>query len=271
MKNTELPLSRSGREPLQIATEAARAAGDILKTRFYSKKQVQIKGQRNLVTDADLLAEKAVLAILKEEYTDHAILCEESGKSERESEYRWIIDPLDGTTNYAFGIPIFCVSIGLVHRDEIVLGMIYDPLRDELFRAEKGKGAFLNDAAISVARDRNLQMKVLGFDLGYNDARTREMLSKVTSFWSGEMTLRLIGSAALGLTYVASGRIDVYFHRSLYPWDIAGAILLIREAGGEVTDWQGKPATVWDASIFACGDIREHQGIRNALGESGRG
>jgi myo-inositol-1(or 4)-monophosphatase len=265
MKDIDLPLSKSGQYPIGVATQAAREAGDILKNRFSLKKRIQSKGKRNLVTDADLLAEKSITNRLREEYPDHSILCEESGKTDGQSQYCWVIDPLDGTTNYAFGIPFFCVSIALTYEDEIVLGTVYDPLRDELFWAQKGKGAFLNDSPISVARQRDLPMRVMGLDLGYDDAKTREVLSKIVSLWSGEATFRIMGSSALGLTYVACGRLSLYFHRSIYPWDIAGAILLIREAGGEITDWQGKSATIWSKSIFACGDTGAQQGVRAAL------
>ncbi|MDD5093635.1 MAG: inositol monophosphatase family protein [Dehalococcoidia bacterium] len=271
MKPTHLPTSRSGLDPLSVATQAARDAGDILKSYFSNKKEIQSKGNRNLVTNADLLAEKSVLARLKDEYPEHSILCEESGKSDKSSPYCWIIDPLDGTTNYAFGIPLFAVSIALAYRDVPVVGVVYDPLRNEMFRAEKGKGAFLNDSAISVKREQDLKMKIIGLDLGYDDAKTKELLSKVLSLWSADTTFRITGSSALGLTYVACGRLSVYFHRSLYPWDMAAAMLLIREAGGIATDWQGNPSSVWDGHIFACGDINAHRGVRDILAQSGQG
>ncbi|MDY6910879.1 MAG: inositol monophosphatase family protein [Chloroflexota bacterium] len=264
----ELPLSLTGRDPLAIAVQAARQAGAILRKLYSQEIHIENKGKRNLVTEADLQAEKSILELLNHEYPDHSILCEESGKTEKTGEYCWIIDPLDGTTNFAFGIPIFCVSIGLVYRDEVILGVIYDPLRGELFQARKGMGAFLNDIPISVGDERNLQTTVVGFDLGYDDERTREMISIVNKFWSRELTFRLIGSAALGITYVACGRMDIYCHRRIYPWDIAAAMLLISEVGGEVTDWEGNPATVWNESIIACGDVLRHLALRTAIGKS---
>ena len=263
----DLSLSQSGKEPLVIASQAIREAGAILKSHFWQEKKIQSKGRRNLVTDIDLLTEQHILSLLNDEYPNHSTLGEESGKTEGTSDYCWVIDPLDGTTNYVYGIPIFAVSLGLTYKDEVVLGMVYDPLRDELFWAQKGREAFLNDSPISVAGERNLQTTIIGLDLGYDDTKTRDMLLRVNGFWSGEKGLRLIGSAALGLAYVACGRLDIYLHPRIYPWDIAGGILLIREAGGEVTDWQGKPATVWDTSIFACGDISEHQTVRAVLSD----
>ncbi|MBT9163621.1 MAG: Inositol-1-monophosphatase [Chloroflexi bacterium] len=251
------PLSRTGKEALLVASHAVREAGAILKSRFSQEKKVQSKGKRNLATDIDLLAEKRISELLRDEYPDHRILGEELGETEGTSDYCWIIDPLDGTTNYAYGIPFFAVSLGLTCKDEIILGIVYDPMRDELFWALKGRGAFLNDSAIGIASTRIPHTTVIGFDLGYNDARTREMLSRINAFWSGEMVLRLMGSAALGLAYVACGRMDIYLHLSIYPWDMAGGILLIREAGGEVSDWQGNPATVWDDKIIASGTAGE--------------
>jgi myo-inositol-1(or 4)-monophosphatase len=255
--SVQLPLSRNNREALKVATQAVRDAGAIIKAHFSKEKRVQSKGKRNFATDVDLLSEQSIIGLLSEEYPDHHILGEESGRTGGTSDYCWIIDPLDGTTNYAYGIPFLATSLGLTCKDEVVLGMIYDPMRDELFWAQKGRGAFLNDSEISIVSTGIPETTVIGFDLGYNDARTREMLSRINAFWSGEMVLRLMGSAALGLAYAACGRLDIYFHASIYPWDMAGGILLIREAGGEVRDWQGNPATLWDDRIIAGGTAAE--------------
>lgn len=263
----DLPLSRSGKDALAVATQAAKEAGSILKNHFTQKKNIQSKGKRNLVTDVDLLAEQHILHLLGNEYPDHATLCEESGKAEGTSDYCWIIDPLDGTTNYAYGIPFFTTAIALTSNNEILLGMIYDPLRDEMFWAQKGKGAFLNDSPIAVPRERDYRTTIIGLDLGYDDAKTRQALSEINGFWSAEKALRLIGSAALGLAYVACGRLDIYLHPSIYPWDIAGGILIIREAGGEVTDWQGDPATIWSDKVIAGSGISAHQALKTALSE----
>lgn len=268
LKVPALPPSRSGKDALSIATQAAREAGAILRSHFFQEKQVESKGNRNLVTNADLLAEQSIIKIINAEYPDHGILCEESGHTAASSEYCWVVDPLDGTTNYAFGIPFFAVSLGLTCEDEVVLGLVYDPLRDELFRAVKGQGAFLNESPIAVAGKRNFRTTVIGFDLGYDDIKTREMLSKINSVWSAQVAMRLMGSAALGLTYVACGRMNVYIHASIYPWDVAGAILLLREAGGSVTDWEGTPATIWDTSLVAFDDISEHRALYVALEKS---
>ncbi len=261
----DLPLAQSGESAQTVAMRAAREAGAILKEFYYKDKQIESKGNRNLVTEVDFRSEKCILDILSAEFPDHSILCEESGKTEKVSEYRWIVDPLDGTTNYAFGIPNFCVSIALTHNDEIVLGIIYEPLHDEFFCAQKGKGAYLNDSPISVAHQRGLGMAIIGFDLGYDDIASKEMLALSNGLWSPKTTFRLIGSAALGITYVACGRLDIYFHRSLYPWDTAAAILLVREAGGEVIRPNGESATVWDKQVIAYSDKHEHQSVIASL------
>ncbi|MFO8102483.1 MAG: inositol monophosphatase family protein [Dehalococcoidia bacterium] len=250
---------------MAIATQAARESGRILKDYYYQTKRIESKGNRNLLTEVDLLSEKNILKILHDEFPDHSILCEESGENEKAGEYQWIVDPLDGTTNYAFGIGHFCVSVALARDDEVLLGVIYDPLRDELFRAQKGEGAYLNDSPIAPAGERDLRTKLVGFDLGYSDSASREMLSRANQAWHPEVTFRLMGSAALGITYVACGRLDIYFHRSIYPWDIAAAVMLIREAGGEIIDGEGNPATLWSKRVIACGDFKEHRGLIAAL------
>lgn len=261
----QLPPSRTGKEALVVAANAAEAAASVLKGYFHSHQNVESKGKRNLVSQADLLAESTVVDILKEEYPDHSILSEESYRDHVGRGFTWIIDPLDGTTNFVFGIPVFCVSIALAYENDLMVGIVHDPLRNEMFWAEKGSGAFLNGAPMSVARDRNLDTVVIGLDLGYEDERTRQMLSRINELWSAEIAFRLMGSAALGMAYVACGRMDIYTHRRVYPWDIAGALLLISEAGGEVTDSEGMTACIWSETIIACGDSKKQAAAIAAL------
>lgn len=246
-----LPLARSGRSPLEVATQAAKEAGNILLAHFRSAQKIERKGQGNLVTEADILSEKLILKFLKDEYPSYDILSEESNSSTLVSGYAWIVDPLDGTNNYAFGIPFFCINIALVKDADILLGVTYDPLRDELFRAEKGCGAYLNDLAIQVSKVDSLRNALAGFDLGYDSERGSEILDIASKLWGQVHCLRMIGSASLGLAYVACGWFNLYFHRWLYPWDIAAGLLLIREAGGTVVDWQGKPATFQAKEVIA--------------------
>lgn len=249
MQNT--PTSKSGKSALEVAIQAAQKAGDVLLANFHSEKQVKHKGKGNLVTAIDLLAEKAVMEVLKQEYPDHKILSEETNSTTDVSGYTWIVDPLDGTNNYVYGIPFFCTNVALAKDEDILVGVTYAPMTRELFRAEKGKGAYLNDSLIHVSDVGSLEAAMIGFDLGYNDREAREMLDLATRLWGKIHCMRLIGSSALGLAYVAAGRISLYYHRFIYPWDIAPGLLLVQEAGGTVTDWQGNPATLHSTQLIA--------------------
>ncbi len=253
-----LPAAKSGRSALEVAIAAAKEAGNVILSHFGSQRQITHKSKGNLVTDADILSEKFILELLKDEYPDCDILSEESNSSAPLTDYTWIVDPLDGTNNYTFGIPFFCINIALVKGEDILLGVTYDPVRKELFRAEKGRGAYLNDSAIQVSTKDSLQASLVGFDLGYSHERGEEMLDIANKLWGQVHCVRLLGSSSLGLAYVACGRINLYFHRYLFPWDVASGLLLIREAGGEITDWQGKPASFRTIEIIAS-NHRLHQ------------
>jgi myo-inositol-1(or 4)-monophosphatase len=246
-----IPPSKSGKTALEVAIQAAQKAGDVLLANFHSDKQVKHKGKGNLVTQIDLLAEKAVMEVLKQEYPDHKILSEETNSTTDISGYTWIVDPLDGTNNYVYGVPFFCTNVALAKDEDILVGVSYAPMTRELFWAETGKGAYLNDSPIHVSQVSTLEAAMVGFDLGYDDGEAREMLDLATKLWGKIHCMRLIGSSALGLAYVAAGRISLYYHRFIYPWDIAPGLLLVKEAGGQVTDWQGKPATLHNSQIIA--------------------
>ena len=248
---SSLPGSAHGKTPLEVASYAARAAGKILTQRLGQPNKTTVKGKRNLVTEADFLSEKRVMAILSEEYPDHGILSEESGARDADREFVWIIDPLDGTNNYHFGIPYFCVNIALARHNEVVLGITYDPVRDELFHAVIGGGAYLNGRKIRVSGVASLGDASVGVDLGYNPEQAGNMLADTVKLWPKIHCLRLLGSASLGLAYVACGRISLYFHRFLYPWDIASGLLLVREAGGEVLTGSKIPAGINDRALAA--------------------
>ncbi|MBM3155516.1 MAG: inositol monophosphatase [Chloroflexi bacterium] len=245
------PTSKSGKAALHVAILAAQKAGDVLLANFHSDKQAKHKGKGNLVTLIDLLAEKAVMEVLKQEYPNHRILSEETNSTTDTSGYTWIVDPLDGTNNYVYGLPFFCTNVALARDEDILVGVTYAPMTRELFRAEKGKGAYLNDSPIHVSDVSTLEAAMIGFDLGYDDQQAREMLSVAIKLWGKIHCMRLIGSSALGLAYVVAGRISLYYHRFIYPWDIAPGLLLVQEAGGTVTDWQGNPATIHNSQIIA--------------------
>jgi myo-inositol-1(or 4)-monophosphatase len=246
-----LPIAKSGKNALEVASTAAKKAGEILLAHFGSVKQIKHKSQGNLVTDVDILSEKFIIDFLKREFPDIRILSEESHSSTPLKDYTWIIDPLDGTNNYTFGIPFFCINIALVRDEDILLGVTYDPVRGELFKAETGKGAYLNESPIRVTTISSLRESLVGLDLGYSHDRGRQMLDTVNRLWGQVHCVRLLGSSSLGLAYVACGRVSLYFHRYLFPWDIASGLLLIREAGGEVVNWQGERADLQDTELVA--------------------
>jgi len=264
-----LPLSRSGREVLEVASRAAEEAGSLLLKHMYGQLKLgQKEGRANLVTDVDVMAEKTAIGVLQSEYPDFNILSEESPAVARDSQFTWVIDPLDGTNNYVHGVPFICVSIGLALGQEAVLGVVYDPVRKELFTAQRGRGASLNGLPISVAQRTAIGEAFLGVDLGYDADKGKAMLDAVGSCWPDLGGLRLMGSAALGLTYVACGRLDAYIHPYLYPWDVAAAIALVEESGGKITDWQGRPATIESRVIVAGNEALHREFLKLIQGQS---
>jgi len=248
---TASPLSQSGKEALDVAATAARKAGEILKAHFREDRQVQYKGRANIVTDVDLHAENSLKSLLQSEYPDHSILSEESEPLRGDSDYAWILDPLDGTNNYSFGIPFFSTVIALSKGEDVLLGIVYDPLRDELFSAQKGKGAFLNNNPICVSRKTMVQESLIGLDLGYVDEKGKRVLEFITSLWPNVYAFRIMGSSALAMAYAACGRLDLYFHLLIYPWELASGQLLVTEAGGVMTDWEGRPLRTGESPIIA--------------------
>ena len=246
----QLPVSSSGRPAMDVALEAARAAGEIIRGRWDSEKEVSFKGRSDIVTDVDLAAEKKILGILTGAFPDFSILAEESQPVEGASPYKWVVDPLDGTRNYAHGIPHFCTIIALAKDDVVVASVTYDPVREEMFTAEAGKGAFLNGTRLAVTETTDLSRSLLSFDLGYVDEKAGLALDMVRSLWPGMYSMRLMGSAGLGVAYAAAGRVDLFFHHSLSPWDIAGGLVLTQEAGGAVVDRQGQKATLFSPSVI---------------------
>ena len=247
----QLPTSRSGLDVLTVSVKAARTAGKIVKERFFTEKEVNYKGWANVVTDVDLESEKTILNILNDEYPGFNILAEESEPITKDSEFTWVVDPIDGTRNFAEGIPHFCIVIALAKGADIVCGVTYDPIRDEIFTAELGKGAYLNGSPIHVSQQKIISESVLGFDMGYVGYKAGLALDLVRHLWPNMQGVRLMGSSALGLAYAAADRLDIYFHHSLSPWDIASGLLIVQEAGGIVTDKQGQPANLYTPSIIA--------------------
>ncbi|MDX2508855.1 MAG: inositol monophosphatase family protein, partial [Desulfobacterales bacterium] len=206
---------------LQTAIEAARRAGRVIAERYPTERTVTVKGYRDLVTDADIAAEEVIIDLIQARFPDHTIVSEEAGGSKISSDYTWMVDPLDGTTNYVHHHPVFAVSIGLMKRGDPFIGVIYDPLRDQMFVARRGGGARLNDVSIHASRVTNLGNAIVGLDLGHTNEVRKRILFYLHQIAPHCGTLRVMGSAALAMTYVASGWLDAYFHIGLKPWDTA--------------------------------------------------
>lgn len=220
----------------KYAIKTALKAGSFIRSQLGKSRIVGYKGEINLVTNVDRKAERLIVGTLKKHFPRYHVLAEEEGGDMGISGYKWIIDPLDGTTNYAHGFPFFCVSIALEREGEVILGVVYDPMREELFCAEKDGGAFLNKRRIHVSRTRRLKDSLLatGFAYGFKKAR-RSNIENFLQFLLYSRAVRRAGSAALDLCYVACGRFDGFWELDLYPWDTAAASLIVAEAGGSVS------------------------------------
>ena len=247
----ELPRSRSGQAALEVCETAARRAGELVLARFRTDVAVSLKGRANVVTDADLASERLILDYVTDEYPDFGVLSEESAPVAGASPYTWVVDPIDGTRNFAEGIPHFCIVVAIADGDAVVAGVTYDPVRDELFAAQQGAGAYLNGQRIQVSDRQNIEDAILGFDLGYDFGQAKHLMEMVAGIWPQISGYRLMGSSALSIAYTAAGRIDLYAHHSLSSWDIASGILLTREAGARVLD----RAALHDATLFSPGLI----------------
>lgn len=255
---------------MQCAIEAARTAGHLALDRFASAQEVARKSAEltgNIVTQVDLLAERSILDQLRGQYPSHNVISEESPAVDRQSAWTWVVDPIDGTLNYAYGLANWCVSIGLLHAGRPYLGVIFDPLRDELFAAAPGAGATLNGQRIGVAGRDDLAYALVGFDLGYYAETRQQLAATALAVLPQVQALRLVGSAALSLANVAAGRFGGYFHLSLFQWDLAAALSLIREAGGVATRWSGEPAT-HDGGEIVAAPPGIHEQLRRLLVDS---
>jgi myo-inositol-1(or 4)-monophosphatase len=248
---------------LQIAEDIARQAGAVLMEGYGNVRHVQQKGVIDLVTEFDKRSEEVIISSIQQEFPDHAILAEESGRNTTISEYQWVIDPLDGTTNFAHGIPIFSVSIGLWRNNSPVVAVVYDPFRNEMFSAEFGHGATLNNHPIHVSSQTDLGQAVVSTGFPY-DLRTnpRNNLDQFVQFQLRTQAVRHLGSAALDCSWTAMGRLDGYWEFGVKPWDIGAGVLIVREAGGRVTSVDGEEDFVSNETILVSNRFVHDQMLR---------
>lgn len=225
---------------LQTAIDAARQAGRAIAERYPTSPRVTIKGCRDLVSEADMEAQELILDLIRTRFPDHAVVSEESGKSTISKGYTWVVDPLDGTTNYVHHHPVFAVSIALLKDGAPIIGVIHDPSREHVFVAERGKGAKLNNQSMHVSTVKTLGDALVGFDWGHTDEGRARILTHLHPIVPRCGTLRVLGSATLSLAYVAVGWMDAYFQLSLKAWDTAAGTLIVTEAGGRCSTPEGE-------------------------------
>jgi myo-inositol-1(or 4)-monophosphatase len=240
---------------LNFAIQTAREAGGVLAEKFGRAIQIMNKGDIDLVTEADIAAERLIIERIRSYHPRHAILTEETGDVAEaggaDAEYKWIIDPLDGTTNYAHGYPVFCVSVALEHKGRVVVGVVYDPLRDELFAAQRGEGATLNGRPVRVSDNVELGRALICTGFPYDVRERGDFARHFRNFIMKAQSVRRDGAAALDLAYVACGRFDAFYEEGLRPWDVAAGVLLVEEAGGRVTHFDGSPFHIYTPPIAA--------------------
>jgi myo-inositol-1(or 4)-monophosphatase len=250
----------------KFAMSLAKEAGGLLKERFNHTHTISFKGRINIVTEADMMSEALLMKAIQEHFPDHDIISEETKGVLTGSPYRWIIDPLDGTTNYAHGFPVFSVSIALEREGSIIVGVVYNPMLDELFSAERGRGAFLNEKKISVTDTGDLSQCLLATGFPYDIRENPDNnMNYFTEMAMKARAVRRAGSAALDMAYIAAGRFDGFWELKLQPWDTAAGWLIVEEAGGSVTDISGE-AYYLDSPHILATNGKIHQSMIDILG-----
>jgi len=250
---------------LNVAINAAQFAGTYIEQSADELGKVDYKGRADLVTDVDRTSEGIVMEHIHQAFPDHDILAEESTQDQRSHEFRWVVDPLDGTTNYVHKYQHYAVSIALQHHDETIIGVVYNPRSKEMFTAIRGEGACLNDMAIHVSKTDELNQALLSTGIPYEiSVRWHKSMDLFKLFYSQTHGVRRDGSAALDLCYVASGRFDGFWELDLNPWDVAAGILIVQEAGGVISQFDGSESTIYDDEILASNG-RIHEKMRDVI------
>jgi len=239
-------------EPLEFAIQLAFESGRIQKRYFQKTLSIMHKGEINLVTNVDFECERRILELLGNEYPDDEVISEEKANTYESGKNRWIVDPLDGTTNYAHGYPFFCTSIAYEVDGEVIVGVVYNPIMDELFFARKGEGSFLNGERLGVSAIKEIKQALLVTGFPYDVVTNpNNNLNHWAAFIMRAQALRRDGSAGLNLSYVAAGRFDGFWEMRLSPWDMAAGVLIVREAGGTVTSLSGETFSLFSGGILA--------------------
>lgn len=250
---------------LEFAVELALESGKIQKKRFRERHTVVHKGEINIVTDVDLACQERIIGMIAGRFPDDHVISEEKDNVFDDTRNRWIVDPIDGTTNYAHGYPFFCTSIAYEVEGELLCGVIYNPVFDELFFARRGQGAFLNGDPISASKATDLKQSLLVTGFPY-DLSGENNLDHFSAFLFRAQALRRDGSAALNLAYVAAGRFDGYWEIKLNSWDTAAGVLVLEEAGGTVTDFRGRPFDIYTGQVAASNGLI-HEAMLRVLQE----
>ncbi len=245
-----------------LMLKAAREAGKIVMRHYGNAGKLGFKNPRSIVTKVDLLSERKIMDIISKKYPNHSFLTEESGQIKKDSEYLWIVDPIDGTTNFVSSLGNFAVCIALAKNNEVLIGAVYDPCLDNMYFAEKGKGAFLNNKKIKVSNKNNLSESILAFNLPSNVEISRKTLSLLGKIYGNFRGIRNFGAAALNMCYLAEGKFDVYFTKIIKAWDVAAAKLVVEEAGGKVTDIKNKKWKLNDKTMAASNKILHDKFIK---------
>ncbi len=254
---------------LEVALSAARRAGEVLSAGFGAEHAITYKGEVDLVTEIDEEAERRIREELLGTFPTYGMLAEEGGELAGEEDARWIVDPLDGTTNYAHGLPIFCVSVALERAGEVVLGVVHDPMHEESFVAAQGGGSTLNGQPIRVSDTDNLIRALIATGFPYDRAEMPEALELFGRLAATTRGMRRLGSAALDLCYVASGRLDGYYERGIWPWDLAAGSVIVEEAGGKLTNYRGDVLDL-DGREIVASNGRLHSAMTRLTGEDDR-